>query len=73
VPEGVSSTVVFGRQIFGAKGGMRAIPGLASLIESGKFKLPNKVKIVGKGVGGIELGLEKSKKGVSGVKLVVSM
>ncbi|KAE9366305.1 GroES-like protein [Stipitochalara longipes BDJ] len=73
VPDGVKSTIVFGRQIFDAKGGMNALPGLASLIERGKFKLPNKVEIVGKGAEGIELGLKKIIKGVSGAKYVVSM
>ena len=73
VPEEVDSTIIYGRQIFGATGGMNAIPALASLIESGKFKLPNKVEIVGKGFEGIEQGLDKIMKGVSGAKYVVSL
>jgi len=73
VPEGVKATLVLGRQIFGTRGGMNAFPGLVSLIETGKFKLPNKVEIVGTGFEGIEPGLEKNSKGVSGAKYVVSM
>jgi threonine dehydrogenase-like Zn-dependent dehydrogenase len=74
VPEGTNSTVVFGRQIFGAKGGMGAMPGLASLIEKGKYKLPVKVEVIGNGFDAIELGLDKlMKEGVSGTKLVVSL
>jgi len=47
VPKGINSTTVFGRQIFGAKGGMTAMPGLATLVQSGKYKLPIKVEVVG--------------------------
>jgi NADPH:quinone reductase-like Zn-dependent oxidoreductase len=73
LPQGVNSTVVYGRQIFCVKGGMNALPALASLVESGMFKLPNKVEVVGKGVDGIEQGLNKIMKGVSGAKYVVSL
>ena len=73
VPEGVNSTAVFGRQIFGAKGGINAIPILANLVESGRYKLPVKVEVVGKGFEGIEQGLDKIMKGVSGENYVVSM
>ncbi len=73
IPEGVNSTAVFGRQIFGTKGGMTAMPSLASLLESGKYKLPVKVEVVGKGFDAIEQGLDKLMKGVSGTKYVVSL
>jgi threonine dehydrogenase-like Zn-dependent dehydrogenase len=72
-PEGIKSTVVFGRQIFDAKGGLTAMPRLASLIESGKYKLPVKVEVIGKGFDAIERGLDKLTKGVSGTKYVVSL
>lgn len=72
-PEGVSSTTVFGRQIFGAKGGMTAMPGLADLYQSGKYRLPVKVEVTGKGLDAIEPGLGKLMKGVSGCKYVVSL
>ena len=73
VPEGVNSATVFGRQIFGAKGGMTAMPSLASLYQSGKYKLPVKVEVVGKGFDAIEPGLGRLMKGVSGCKYVVSL
>ena len=72
-PEGVNSTTVFGRQIFRAKGGMNAMPGLANLVQSGKYKVPIKVESLGKGFNNIGQGLEKLKKGVSGTKYVVSL
>lgn len=74
VPEGVNSTVLFGRQVFGTKGGLRILPGLAELIESGQFKLPTNVEVVGEGFEAIQSGLEKLMKGgVSGNKYVVSI
>lgn len=73
VPEGVESTGIFGQQIFGAKGGMNAMPGLASLVQSGKYKLPVKVEVLGKGFKTIEQGLDKLMKGASGTKYVVSL
>jgi hypothetical protein len=73
VPEGVNATVIVARQMFGAKGGMTAIPGLASLVQSGKYKLPVRVEVVGKGLESIERGLDKLIKGVSGTKYIVSL
>lgn len=73
VPDGVTSKVILARQLFGTKGGMNAYPGLARLVESGQYKLPVKVKVVGKGYESIEQGLETLKSGVSGEKLVVSL
>ena len=73
VPKEINSIAVFGRQIFGAKGGMTAMPGLASLVQSGKYKLPIKVEVLGKGFDTIEQGLDKLMRGVSGTKYVVGL
>ena len=73
VPEGVESTVIFGYDIFGTKGGINAMPGLANLIQSGKYKLPAKVEVLGKGFKTIDQGLDKLMKGVSGTKYVVTL
>ena len=73
VPEGVEGTLIFSPQIFGAKGGIRAMPALADLIESGKFKVPISVEVLGKGLDAIEPGLDKLMKGVSGTKFAVSL
>ena len=73
VPKGIESTAIFGQQIFGVKGGMSAMPGLASLLQSGKYKVPAKVGVLGKGFSTIEQGLDKLMKGVSGTKYVVSL
>lgn len=72
VPEGINSTEIDGRQILGTEGGENALPALASLIQSGRFKLPNKVEIVGNGPTGIQQGLDKLMKGVSGAKYIVA-
>ncbi|KAJ5127181.1 hypothetical protein N7448_007960 [Penicillium atrosanguineum] len=72
VPEGVSATVLFGRQVLGTEGGLGVLPGLPNLIENGQFKLPIDVKIVGEGFRAIQSGLDKLMKGgVSGTKYVV--
>jgi len=73
VPKGVNLTAVFGRQIFNAKGGMTAMPGLANLVQSGKYKVPIKVEVLGKGFDTIGQGLDKLMKGASGTKYVVSL
>lgn len=68
------STVVFGRQIFGSKGGMVAISNLGQLMESGKFQLPTNVEVVGKGFETIQPALDRLMKGgVSGNKFIVSI
>ena len=72
-PEGVNATSVFGQQIFEAKGGMTAMPGLAKLYQSGKYKLPVKVEVTGKGLDSIEPALDRLMKGISGCKYVVSL
>jgi NADPH:quinone reductase-like Zn-dependent oxidoreductase len=73
VPEGVNSALIIGRQIFGAKGGKTAMRGLEGLLQNGKYKLPTDVEVVGKGFEAIGDGLDKIKRGVSGVKYVVSL
>ena len=73
VPEGIHATVVFGRQILGAKGGQTAMPALTNLLQSGKFKLPVKVEVIGKGFDVIEPGLDRLMRGVSGTKFAVSL
>ena len=72
-PKGVNSTAIFSRQLFGAKGGMTAMAGLANLVQDGKYKVPLKVDVVGEGFDAIEQGLDKLMKGVSGTKFVVSL
>ena len=73
IPEGINATVVFGRQIFAAKGGISAMRSLAELVQSGKYQLPVKVEVLGKGFPAIEQGLDKLMRGVSGTKFVVSL
>ena len=73
IPEGVESTGIFGQQIFSTEGGMNALPGLADLVQSGKYKLPAKVEVLGTGFSTIESGLDKLMKGASGSKYVVSL
>jgi hypothetical protein len=51
--------LLFGRQIFGIKGGLRVLPGLAELFENGQFKLPTNVELVGEGFEAIQPGLER--------------
>lgn len=53
--------------------GMDAMANLADLAEEGKFKLPLEVEVVGKGLEDVSGGLDRLKKGVSGVKLVVAL
>jgi hypothetical protein len=47
--------------------------GLASLVQSGKYKLPVEVEVAGNGLDSIKQGLDKLMKGVSGTKYVVSL
>ncbi|KAF7552275.1 hypothetical protein G7Z17_g4423 [Cylindrodendrum hubeiense] len=71
VPDGVQSAVVFGRQVFGAPGGLTAMAALGKLIGEKKYKLPVPTTIVGKGWDAIGTGLQQFEVGVSGQKLVV--
>ena len=73
VPGGVESSAIFGQDIFGTKGGMNAMPGLASLVQSGRYKLPVKVEVLGKGFKTIDQGLDRLMKGVSCTKYVVTL
>ena len=70
-PKGIAFTAISAVQIFDTKGGMAAMSSLTSLIESGKYKVPIKVEVLGKGFDAIEQGLDKLKEGVSGAKYVV--
>ena len=72
-PENVKATVVFGRQIFGAPGGLGAMAALGKLVGEGKYKLPVPIEIVGKGWESVGTGLQRYAKGISGQKLVVSI
>ncbi|KAI9654282.1 MAG: putative secondary metabolism biosynthetic enzyme [Alyxoria varia] len=71
-PEGVKPTPVFARDIFNVKGGMDAMSALATLLQDGRYKLPVRMEVVGKGFESIEEGLEKVK-GASGTKYVVRL
>ena len=72
-PEGIAPTVVNAMQIFETNGGMDAMTNLTRLVESGKYKVPVKVEVLGKGFDAIEKGLDKLKEGISGTKYVVSL
>ena len=73
VPKGLQSTAIFAQGIFGTKGGMSAMPSLASLVQSGKSKLPVKVEVFGKRFKFIDQGLDKLMEGVSGTEYVVTL
>lgn len=70
VPEGVQFLPANAYMVWGAPGVME---GLAKMLESGTFKLPVEVKVVGEGFEAIGTAIEELKKGTSGVKLVVSL
>lgn len=72
-PEDVKATVVFGRQVFGAPGGLGAMAALGKLLGEGKYKLPVPIEIVGQGWEAVGKGLQRFQKGISGQKLVVSI
>ncbi|KAH7134401.1 chaperonin 10-like protein [Dactylonectria macrodidyma] len=71
VPDNVESAVVFGRQVFGAPGGLHAMQALGKALEENKYKLPVPTAIIGKGWDAVGTGLQRFEKGVSGQKLVV--
>jgi NADPH:quinone reductase-like Zn-dependent oxidoreductase len=73
VHEGVKRHVVFGRKLFDTQGGENVMPALAELLRKGDYKIPIKVKTVGRGFETIAPGLEELKKGVSLTKLVVTV
>ncbi|OTB00764.1 hypothetical protein M426DRAFT_65272 [Hypoxylon sp. CI-4A] len=70
IPEGFQGAIVDGRDIYSEPDPLGY---LARLVEEGKYKVPVKVDVVGKGFEAIEGGLDKLFKGVSGTKLVVSL
>lgn len=72
VPEGVNGSVVSGHHILGVPGGQEVMSALAGLVESGQYKLPVRVEVVGKGFEAIRTGLGMLAS-VSGKKLVVSL
>lgn len=69
VPEGVNGTVVSGQQILGVPGGEDVMSALAGLVETGQYKLPVRVEVIGTGFDAIKTGLGMLG-GVSGTKLV---
>ncbi|KAJ0423021.1 GroES-like protein [Aspergillus carlsbadensis] len=71
--EGVSATLIRGPELFARPEGDRLLPGLAELLETGKYRLPARVEVVGRGFDAIEPGLRRLQGGVSGTKLVVSL
>lgn len=74
VPSDVNATVVFGRQVFGAPGGLNALSQLSQELDQGRYKLPVPVEVIGKGWEAIGKGLETYQNGgVSGHKLIVTV
>lgn len=73
VPDGVKRHVVFGRKLFETQGGENVMSALAELISQEEYKIPVKVRTVGKGFEAIAPGLEELKRGVSLTKLVVTI
>ncbi|KAI0438090.1 GroES-like protein [Xylaria telfairii] len=70
LPTGLQATMVGGQSIIDSD--RNAMKYLTRLLEEGKYKLPVKVEMVGKGLRAIEENLDKVMK-VSGTKLVVSL
>ncbi|KAF5005744.1 hypothetical protein FDECE_7831 [Fusarium decemcellulare] len=73
VPKGVKSVVVFGRQTFGAPGGQMAMSALGKLLESGQYKLPVPIKVIGKGWDAVGDGMLNFEARASGEKPIVSI
>ena len=75
MPEGVEfrgplfTSAVFGME----KGTERTLAMMVEKVESGEFKLPAEVRVVGPGLESVVEGLKIAMAGVSGQKLVVSM
>ena len=61
-PKGIALTAIYAVEIFDTKGGIAAMPTLTSLVESGKYKVPIRVEVLGKGFDAIEQGLISSRK-----------
>lgn len=73
VPESISGTVIRGPELFARPEGAKLMSGLAELLGTGRYRLPARVEVVGKGFDAIEPGLRRLQGGVSGTKLVVSL
>lgn len=72
VPEGVTKIETGGWTLLGMPGGEQVIPALTELIESGNYKLPAEVKVVGHGLEQIPEVMDQVR-GVSGQKLIVTL
>ncbi|KAI0003487.1 GroES-like protein [Xylariaceae sp. FL0662B] len=70
-PEGLQGTLVGGHDILEKEPGV--VRYLRKLVEEGKFKLPVKIEVVGKGFQAVEASLDRFAQGVSGTKLVVTL
>lgn len=70
-PSGVDSVMFRGRDLPQLSGNANIVPTLETLLREGRYKLPLPVRVVGKGLEGLERGLELMRQGVSGEKLVV--
>ncbi|KAK6197228.1 hypothetical protein LQW54_010797 [Pestalotiopsis sp. IQ-011] len=70
-PAGVQGTLVGGQDFLDAEG--EAMPYLARLVDEGKYTLPVKVEVLGKGWDKIDVGLARYPVGVSGAKMIVSL
>lgn len=73
VPEGVDHKVIFGVMMFKMDGDANPLSYMTTLFDEGKYRLPVKVEIVGKGYDAIGEGIQTLYTGVSGTKLVVSL
>lgn len=69
-PAGVQGTLVGGQDFLDAE--KEAMPYLARLVDEGKYTLPVRVEVLGKGWDAVDVGLAKYPAGVSGAKMVVS-
>ena len=73
IPADVKHTLVFGKNVMSCPGSENLSMALGELLESGRYKLPLPVTVVGEGLEAIEGGLATLKSGVSGTKLVVKL
>ncbi|KAI0378562.1 GroES-like protein [Hypomontagnella monticulosa] len=70
VPEGINASLIDAQSILDKE--PRVLQYLTELLKDGKYRLPVKVEVVGKGLQAIEKGLEKVPT-VSGTKLVITL
>jgi NADPH:quinone reductase-like Zn-dependent oxidoreductase len=73
IPNGVTHRVAGLMNIIGKPHAENVFPSLTGLLVGGKFKLPVRVEVAGKGFDAIEPALKRLMGGVSGTKLVVSV